>query len=97
MTPQRRSLTLLSLRGYWGGGALPAGGELLDAVMELGSYGERDAATIMGRLFNGLESIHSKNISHRDLKLENLILAGGLLRTSTRPTLTLLLLLRASV
>ena len=54
---------------------LLGGGELLDAVMELGSYGERDAATIMGRLFNGLESIHSKNISHRDLKLENLILA----------------------
>eukprot|EP00227_Mantoniella_beaufortii_P012733 CAMPEP_0197579814 /NCGR_PEP_ID=MMETSP1326-20131121/3728_1 /TAXON_ID=1155430 /ORGANISM="Genus nov. species nov., Strain RCC2288" /LENGTH=561 /DNA_ID=CAMNT_0043143377 /DNA_START=179 /DNA_END=1864 /DNA_ORIENTATION=+ len=51
------------------------GGELLDAVMELGSYNEVDAATIMRQLFKGLESIHSKSISHRDLKLENLILA----------------------
>jgi len=51
------------------------GGELLDAVMELGSYNEKDAATIMKQLFKGLESIHSKSMAHRDLKLENLILA----------------------
>lgn len=51
------------------------GGELLDAVMELGSYNEKDAATIMKQLFTGLESVHSKSMAHRDLKLENLILA----------------------
>lgn len=51
------------------------GGELLDAVMELGSYNEKDAATIMKQLLTGLESVHSKSMAHRDLKLENLILA----------------------
>ena len=51
------------------------GGELLDAVMELGHYTEKDAAVIMKQLFTGLISVHSKNITHRDLKLENLILA----------------------
>jgi serine/threonine protein kinase len=51
------------------------GGELLEAVMDLGSYQERDAACIMKQLFIGLESIHEKSMAHRDLKLENLILA----------------------
>ena len=51
------------------------GGELLDAVMRLGHYTEKDAAVIMKQLFTGLVSVHSKNITHRDLKLENLILA----------------------
>ena len=51
------------------------GGELLDAVMALGSYNEKDAAVIMKQLFTGLESVHSKSMAHRDLKLENLILA----------------------
>ena len=51
------------------------GGELLEAVMELGSYQERDAACIMKQLLIGLESIHEKAMAHRDLKLENLILA----------------------
>lgn len=51
------------------------GGELLDAVMELGHYTELDAVTVMKQLFTGLISIHAQNITHRDLKLENLILA----------------------
>ena len=48
------------------------GGELLDLVMTLGSYGERDAMSIMKQLFHGLESVHSANITHRDLKVRRL-------------------------
>ena len=51
------------------------GGELLDAVMNLGSYSEKDAAMIMKQLLTGLVKVHEQNITHRDLKLENLILA----------------------
>ena len=42
------------------------GGELLDAVMRLGHYTEKDLAVIMKQLFTGLVSVHSKNITHRD-------------------------------
>ncbi len=51
------------------------GGELLDAVMNLGHYSESNAATIMKQIFTGLVRVHEQNITHRDLKLENLILA----------------------
>lgn len=54
---------------------LLTGGELLEGVMKLGSYGEEEAAKIMRQLFTGLEGIHAKSMAHRDLKLENLILA----------------------
>ena len=51
------------------------GGELLEAVISMGHYSERDAAIIMKQLFTGLVGVHAQNITHRDLKLENLILA----------------------
>ena len=51
------------------------GGELLDAVMNLGHYSESNAATIMKQIFTGLVRVHEQNITHRDLKLENIILA----------------------
>ena len=44
-------------------------------MIRLGHYTEKDLAVIMKQLFTGLVSVHSKNITHRDLKLENLILA----------------------
>ena len=43
--------------------------------MNLGSYSEKDAALIMKQLLTGLVNVHAHNITHRDLKLENLILA----------------------
>uniref|UniRef100_A0A7S0STZ7 cGMP-dependent protein kinase n=1 Tax=Mantoniella antarctica TaxID=81844 RepID=A0A7S0STZ7_9CHLO len=51
------------------------GGELLEALMDEGEYGESDTATLLYELFTGLESIHARSITHRDLKLENLIFA----------------------
>ena len=51
------------------------GGELLEALVECSEYSEADTATIMQQLFTGLESMHAQSVTHRDLKLENLILA----------------------
>ena len=51
------------------------GGDLLEAITKEGTFCERDAAVVMHRLFTGLETMHAKNMAHRDLKLENLIFA----------------------
>lgn len=51
------------------------GGELLESLMEEGEYDEADTAMCMFQLFTGLKSIHERSITHRDLKLENLIFA----------------------
>lgn len=51
------------------------GGELLNAIMDSGTFSEQDCAKVMFQLFKGLVSIHARSITHRDLKLENLIFA----------------------
>ena len=51
------------------------GGDLLEAITSEGVFCERDAAMIMHRLFIGLRTMHAQNVTHRDLKLENLIFA----------------------
>ena len=51
------------------------GGDLLEAITKEGAFRERDAAVVMHRLFTGLETMHAKNMAHRDVKLENLIFA----------------------
>ena len=39
---------------------------------------EKNAKTIIRALANGLEYLHSRQISHRDIKLENIILSESL-------------------
>ena len=51
------------------------GGELLESLMDKGEYSEKDSATTMFELLMGLKDIHARAITHRDLKLENLIFA----------------------
>jgi serine/threonine protein kinase len=51
-----------------------AGGELLHAIAQIGSYGETEARLCFQQLLEGVAYIHSHNIAHRDLKLENLLL-----------------------
>lgn len=51
------------------------GGELLDALLDLGNYTEQDAKVIARQLLEALSYMHVNNVIHRDLKLENLLLA----------------------
>lgn len=51
------------------------GGELLQAVSELGNYSEVDARQVFKQLMSGLDYLHERGIVHRDLKLENLLLS----------------------
>ncbi|KDD72402.1 protein kinase [Helicosporidium sp. ATCC 50920] len=52
-----------------------AGGELLDAVLAAGHYSEADARQAFRQLLQGVQYLHSKGYTHRDLKLENLLLS----------------------
>lgn len=62
------------------------GPELMDALVEIGqkagkddgevgSYTEADARTVMASLTDAIAYMHEAGITHRDLKLENLVLA----------------------
>ncbi|CAK5261918.1 unnamed protein product [Mycena citricolor] len=51
-----------------------AGGELFDHILAHRHLKERDAARLFAQLVSGVWYMHQKNIVHRDLKLENLLL-----------------------
>ena len=48
-----------------------SGGELFDKVIQKVHFSEKEAASIMYKLFNAINHLHSVHISHRDLKPEN--------------------------
>jgi len=50
------------------------GGELLQSLVNRGTYTEEDAQACFLKLIKALEYIHGKGIVHRDIKLENLLL-----------------------
>ena len=51
------------------------GGELFDRLLAMKSgFTEKDAAHIMKQLLSAIAYLHSKNICHKDLKLENILL-----------------------
>lgn len=54
---------------------LVEGGELLDAVLATGIYTEETARACVGQLVTALAYCHGRGIAHRDVKLENLLLA----------------------
>mgnify|MGYP000881970376 CR=1 FL=1 len=52
---------------------LAKGYELMDAIIELDKFTEKQAIFIMEQLFSCVSYMHSKGILHRDLKLENIM------------------------
>lgn len=54
---------------------LVRGGELFDRVIEVGVMKEEETANHMAQLLMGVHHCHSKGVAHRDIKLENVLLA----------------------
>lgn len=50
------------------------GGELFDYILANRYLKEKDASRLFAQLISGVDYLHQKNIVHRDLKLENLLL-----------------------
>jgi len=53
------------------------GGELLDQILERGSYSESDAANLIRQVLEGIAYMHRHGVVHRDLKPENLLCASA--------------------
>ncbi|PXF44772.1 Serine/threonine-protein kinase DCLK3 [Gracilariopsis chorda] len=54
-----------------------SGGELFDFIAQNTHFTETHAAAVMTDLLNALHYLHSRNIVHRDVKLENLLCANS--------------------
>uniref|UniRef100_A0A8B9JDR9 CaM kinase-like vesicle-associated protein n=1 Tax=Astyanax mexicanus TaxID=7994 RepID=A0A8B9JDR9_ASTMX len=52
---------------------LATGGDVFDWILDQGNYTERDAANVIRQLLEAVAYLHSLNIVHRNLKLENLM------------------------
>uniref|UniRef100_A0A0R3RFI3 Ribosomal protein S6 kinase n=1 Tax=Elaeophora elaphi TaxID=1147741 RepID=A0A0R3RFI3_9BILA len=52
------------------------GGELLNRIMSLKHFSEREAAAVMLRLANAISYLHSNQVVHRDLKPSNIMYAS---------------------
>lgn len=50
------------------------GGHILEKISKKGFYTEQDASKLMTKLFEALAYLHGKDIIHRDIKIDNLIL-----------------------
>ena len=52
---------------------LATGGELMDRICLLGKFDECDAARVLFMILDGLRYLHSKGITHRDMKPQNIL------------------------
>mmetsp|Transcript_17191 Transcript_17191/g.28765 ORF Transcript_17191/g.28765 Transcript_17191/m.28765 type:complete len:656 (-) Transcript_17191:190-2157(-) len=53
---------------------LVRGGDLFDRIIERGRYGEDDARIVMSQVLSAMQFMHDKNVAHRDMKPENILL-----------------------
>ena len=54
---------------------LASGGELLERVRRVGSFTEDQAKRLIGQILEAVKHMHERDIVHRDLKLENILLS----------------------
>ncbi|XP_017270428.1 caM kinase-like vesicle-associated, like isoform X2 [Kryptolebias marmoratus] len=52
---------------------LATGGDVFDWILDQGNYTERDASNVIKQVLEAVAYLHSLNIVHRNLKLENLM------------------------
>ncbi|RXM97577.1 Eukaryotic translation initiation factor 2 subunit 1 [Acipenser ruthenus] len=52
---------------------LASGGDVFDWILDQGNYTERDASRVIKQVLEAVAYLHSLNIVHRNLKLENLM------------------------
>lgn len=50
-----------------------SGGDLLGRILKKKMFNEQDAANIMEQVLTAINYMHKQNITHRDMKLENLL------------------------
>lgn len=56
---------------------LARGGDLLDLIKGRIAIPEREACHLFAEIVNGVEYCHRRNVIHRDLKLENILMVNG--------------------
>ena len=64
-----------------------AGGDLIGRIVSLKSYTEHDAIHVCIQIVQALEYCHDQNVAHRDIKLENILLATGVEEEKTADAL----------
>ena len=52
------------------------GGELIDAITDIGYFDEKNAALVFKQILNAIHYLHSIKIIHRDIKPENILLVN---------------------
>lgn len=56
---------------------LAKGGELYDELEEQGNFSEKDTALLIKQVLSCLKYLHSQNVIHRDINLENILLESN--------------------